>query len=68
MQLFGHKNAEIAKRIDIAGTAIFHGMAIEGLSDLDLSSTPPWAAPGGSGPGGRHCADHIDPLSSCAGC
>ena len=24
MQLFGHKHAEIAKRIDIAATAIFH--------------------------------------------
>src|SRR6202007_1139581 len=28
LQLFGHKNAEIAKRIDIAATAIFHGMTV----------------------------------------
>ncbi|HEX9352767.1 MAG TPA: FAD-dependent oxidoreductase [Streptosporangiaceae bacterium] len=45
MQLFGHKNAEIAKRIDIAATAIFHGMIIDGLSDLDLSYTPPLGSP-----------------------
>ncbi|MBO0817132.1 MAG: FAD-dependent oxidoreductase, partial [Actinobacteria bacterium] len=37
MQLFGHKNAEIAKRIDIAATAIFHHMTIDAVSDLDLS-------------------------------
>jgi NADPH-dependent 2,4-dienoyl-CoA reductase/sulfur reductase-like enzyme len=45
MQLFGHKNAEIAKRIDIAATAIFHGMTVDGLSDLDLSYTPPLGSP-----------------------
>ncbi|HEY2126096.1 MAG TPA: FAD-dependent oxidoreductase [Streptosporangiaceae bacterium] len=45
MQLFGHKNAEIAKRIDIAATAIFHRMTVDGLSDLDLSYTPPLGSP-----------------------
>jgi NADPH-dependent 2,4-dienoyl-CoA reductase/sulfur reductase-like enzyme len=45
MQLFGHKNAEIAKRVDIAATAIFHGMTVDGLSDLDLSYTPPLGSP-----------------------
>jgi hypothetical protein len=45
MQLFGHKNAEIAKRIDIAATAIFHHMTVDGLSDLDLSYTPPLGSP-----------------------
>src|SRR5581483_5436974 len=45
MQLFGHQNAEIAKRIDIAATAIYHGMTIDGLSDLDLSYTPPLGSP-----------------------
>ena len=48
MQLFGHKHAEIAKRIDIAATAIYHGMTIDSVSDLDLSYTPalgsPWDA------------------------
>jgi NADPH-dependent 2,4-dienoyl-CoA reductase/sulfur reductase-like enzyme len=45
LQLFGHKNAEIAKRIDIAATAIFHDMTVDGLSDLDLSYTPPLGSP-----------------------
>jgi len=45
LQLFGHRHAEIAKRIDIAATAIFHGMTADGLSDLDLSYTPPLGSP-----------------------
>jgi NADPH-dependent 2,4-dienoyl-CoA reductase/sulfur reductase-like enzyme len=45
MQLFGHKNAEIAKRTDIAATAIFHGMTVDAVSDLDLSYTPPLGSP-----------------------
>jgi NADPH-dependent 2,4-dienoyl-CoA reductase/sulfur reductase-like enzyme len=45
VQLFGHKNAEIAKRIDIAATAIFHGMTADAISDLDLSYTPPLGSP-----------------------
>ena len=45
LQLFGHKNAEIAKRIDIAATAIFNNMTVDGLSDLDLSYTPPLGSP-----------------------
>ena len=44
-QLFGHRHAEIAKRIDIAATAIFNHMAVDGLSDLDLSYTPPLGSP-----------------------
>jgi NADPH-dependent 2,4-dienoyl-CoA reductase/sulfur reductase-like enzyme len=45
MQLFGHKNAEIAKRVDIAATAIFHHMTVDAVSDLDLSYTPPLGSP-----------------------
>jgi NADPH-dependent 2,4-dienoyl-CoA reductase/sulfur reductase-like enzyme len=45
MQLFGHKQAEIAKRIDIAATAIFHHMTVDAVSDLDLSYTPPLGSP-----------------------
>jgi NADPH-dependent 2,4-dienoyl-CoA reductase/sulfur reductase-like enzyme len=45
VQLFGHRHAEIAKRIDIAATAIFHNMTVDGLSDLDLSYTPPLGSP-----------------------
>jgi NADPH-dependent 2,4-dienoyl-CoA reductase/sulfur reductase-like enzyme len=48
MQLYGHRHAEIAKRIDIAATAIHHAMTIDAVSDLDLSYTPalgsPWEA------------------------
>ncbi len=45
LQLFGHRQAEIAKRVDIAATAIFHGMTVEAVSDLDLSYTPPLGSP-----------------------
>src|ERR1700730_9777329 len=45
VQLFGHHHAEVAKRIDIAATAIFHGMTVEDVSDLDLSYTPPLGSP-----------------------
>jgi NADPH-dependent 2,4-dienoyl-CoA reductase/sulfur reductase-like enzyme len=45
MQLFGHKHAEIAKRIDIAATAVFHHMTVEEMGDLDLSYTPPLGSP-----------------------
>jgi NADPH-dependent 2,4-dienoyl-CoA reductase/sulfur reductase-like enzyme len=44
-QLFGHRHAEVAKRIDIAATAIFHGMTVDAMSDLDLSYTPPLGSP-----------------------
>jgi len=45
LQLFGHRQAEIVKRIDIAVTAIFHGMTVDAISDLDLSYTPPLGSP-----------------------
>lgn len=45
MQLFGHRHAEIAKRIDIAAAAIFNTMTVEAMSDLDLSYTPPLGSP-----------------------
>jgi NADPH-dependent 2,4-dienoyl-CoA reductase/sulfur reductase-like enzyme len=45
MQLFGHRHAEIAKRVDIAAAAIFHGMTVDAVSDLDLSYTPPLGSP-----------------------
>jgi NADPH-dependent 2,4-dienoyl-CoA reductase/sulfur reductase-like enzyme len=40
-QLVGHQHAEVAKRIDIPASALFHQMTVDGLSDLDLSYTPP---------------------------
>ncbi len=41
LQLFGHREAEIAKRVDIAATATFHGMTVDAVSDLDLPRTLP---------------------------
>jgi NADPH-dependent 2,4-dienoyl-CoA reductase/sulfur reductase-like enzyme len=45
VQLFGHRHAEVAKRIDIAAAAIFHGMTVDAVSDLDLSYAPPLGSP-----------------------
>ncbi|HMD46425.1 MAG TPA: FAD-dependent oxidoreductase [Acidimicrobiales bacterium] len=45
VQLFGHKHAEIAKRVDIAATAIFNEMSVDAMADLDLSYTPPLGSP-----------------------
>jgi NADPH-dependent 2,4-dienoyl-CoA reductase/sulfur reductase-like enzyme len=45
VQLFGHKDAEIAKRIDIAAAAIYGHLTVDQLSDLDLSYTPPLGSP-----------------------
>ena len=44
-QMIGHMHAEIAKRIDVFATALFHSMRIEDLNDLDLSYTPPLSSP-----------------------
>jgi NADPH-dependent 2,4-dienoyl-CoA reductase/sulfur reductase-like enzyme len=45
VQLYGHKDAGIAKRVDTAATAIFHAMTVDEISDLDLSYTPPLGSP-----------------------
>jgi NADPH-dependent 2,4-dienoyl-CoA reductase/sulfur reductase-like enzyme len=45
VQLFGHRHAEVAKRIDIAAVALFNEMTIDAVSDLDLSYTPPLGSP-----------------------
>ena len=45
VQLVGHRRAEVAKRIDIPATAVFHGMTVDAVSDLDLSYTPPLGSP-----------------------
>lgn len=44
-QMVGPVQTEVAKRIDIIATALFHDMTIEALSDLDLSYTPPLGSP-----------------------
>jgi len=45
VQLFGHRHAEVAKRVDIAATAIFAGLTVDAVNDLDLSYTPPLGSP-----------------------
>ena len=44
-QLLGHLAAEIPKRIDIAAAALYNGMQVDELNDLDLSYTPPFGSP-----------------------
>ena len=44
-QIIGPYGAEIAKRIDILATALYHDMRVSDLSDLDLSYTPPLSSP-----------------------
>jgi len=45
-QLFGHRHAEVAKRIDIMAAAIFNEMTVDAINDLNLPYTPllgsPW--------------------------
>jgi len=36
-QLVGHRKSEVSKRVDIFATALFHGMCVAELCDLDLS-------------------------------
>ncbi|HXZ99610.1 MAG TPA: FAD-dependent oxidoreductase [Candidatus Binatia bacterium] len=45
VQLFGHSHSEVAKRIDIAAAAIFNGMTVDQVNELDLSYTPPLGSP-----------------------
>jgi NADPH-dependent 2,4-dienoyl-CoA reductase/sulfur reductase-like enzyme len=44
-QMVGHWQAEVAKRIGVFATALFHAMNVEDLNDLDLSYTPPVSSP-----------------------
>ncbi|GAA3803619.1 FAD-dependent oxidoreductase [Streptomyces chiangmaiensis] len=44
-QLVGRLSAEISKRVDTYAAALFHAMAVDDISDLDLSYTPPFGSP-----------------------
>ncbi len=44
-QLVGARGTETAKRVDTFAAALFHGMSIAALSELDLSYTPPLGSP-----------------------
>lgn len=67
VQLVGHRDAEIAKRIDMPATAMFTEMTVDAISDLDLSYTPPLGSPWEALQAGAQAwtraayAAHIDP-------
>ena len=44
-QIVGNYGGQVAKRIDVFAAALHHGMAVDELSDLDLSYTPPLSSP-----------------------
>jgi NADPH-dependent 2,4-dienoyl-CoA reductase/sulfur reductase-like enzyme len=43
--IVGPVEGQVAKRIDVYATALHHGMAVDGIDDLDLAYMPPFAAP-----------------------
>ena len=44
-QIVGHRDSEVAKRIDIIAVALFDDMLVKNLCDIDLSYTPPLSSP-----------------------
>lgn len=44
-QLVGRRGTEVSKRVDVFAAAIYAGMTVEEMSDLDLSYTPPLGSP-----------------------
>ncbi|MDI9890167.1 MULTISPECIES: FAD-dependent oxidoreductase [Microbacteriaceae] len=44
-QLVGRRGTEVSKRVDTYATALYAGLTIEQISDLDLSYTPPLGSP-----------------------
>lgn len=44
-QLVGRRGTETAKRVDTFATALYAGLTVERVSDLDLSYTPPLGSP-----------------------
>jgi NADPH-dependent 2,4-dienoyl-CoA reductase/sulfur reductase-like enzyme len=44
-QIAGNWKSEVAKRIDVFATALFHHMTVDELNALDLSYTPPVGSP-----------------------
>lgn len=44
-QLVGRRGTEVAKRVDTYATALWAGMTIEQITELDLSYTPPLGSP-----------------------
>lgn len=44
-QLVGRRGTEVSKRVDTYATALYAGLGVEQISDLDLSYTPPLGSP-----------------------
>lgn len=44
-QIVGPVQGQVAKRIDTCASALFHGMTVDEVSDLDLAHTPPLGSP-----------------------
>lgn len=44
-QLVGRRGSEVAKRVDTFATALYAGLTLEQVSDLDLAYTPPLGSP-----------------------
>jgi NADPH-dependent 2,4-dienoyl-CoA reductase/sulfur reductase-like enzyme len=44
-QMVGRRTGAVSKRLDVFATALFNGMRVEALSDVDLSYTPPLSTP-----------------------
>ncbi|HVN71299.1 MAG TPA: FAD-dependent oxidoreductase [Desulfomonilia bacterium] len=45
VQILGNYGTEISKRVDVLAAAIFNGMKMDEISDLDLTYTPPLSSP-----------------------
>lgn len=45
MQLVGHKDGSVAKRVDVAAAALFAKLSVDQVIDLDLAYTPPLGSP-----------------------
>ncbi len=44
-QIVGDYRTAVAKRLDVVATALFQGLGVSDLLDLDLSYTPPLGSP-----------------------
>lgn len=44
-QLIGARGTETAKRVDTYAAALFASLTVDGLSELELSYTPPLGSP-----------------------
>ncbi len=44
-QILGAWKAEVSKRVDVFATALFNGMRVAQMSEIDLSYTPPLSSP-----------------------